>query len=93
MIKRMLLKSAVRIYGQREDLRLARTRDDAGVGADALVICTEWKVFRTVDLDWLKAQLGQPVVVDGRNLFEPGDMRRAGIRYCAVGRGECEPSA
>ena len=82
------MKEAERIYGQREGLRLMRSREDAVVGADALVICTEWKVFRTVDFGWLKAQLRQPVVVDGRNLFDPLEMRRAGIRYYAVGRGE-----
>lgn len=82
------MKEAERIYGRREDLRLVRSRDDAVVGADALVICTEWKVFRTVDLGWLKAQLRQSVVVDGRNLFEPREVKQAGIRYYAVGRGE-----
>ena len=56
------MKEAERIYGQREALRLVGSREDAVVGADALVICTEWKVFRTVDFGWLKAQLRQPVV-------------------------------
>ncbi|MBN1856845.1 MAG: UDP-glucose/GDP-mannose dehydrogenase family protein [Dehalococcoidia bacterium] len=87
------MEEAERIYGRREDLRLVRNRDDAVVGADALVICTEWNVFRTVEFGWLRSQLRQPVVVDGRNLFEPREMRRAGIRYYAVGRGEYAPSA
>jgi len=84
----MAMPETERIYGRRSDLRLVSSRDEAVAGADALVICTEWKVFRMVDLEWLKAQLVNPVVVDGRNLFEPRDMRRAGIRYYAVGRGE-----
>ena len=86
------MKEAERIYGQRENLRLVGNREDAVVGADALVICTEWKVFRTVDFGWLKAQLHQPVVVDGRNLFNPPEVERAGIRYYAVGRGKSAPS-
>jgi UDPglucose 6-dehydrogenase len=86
------MKEAERIYGQREALRLVGSREDAVVGADALAICTEWKVFRAVDFGWLKAQLRQPVVVDGRNLFDPLELERAGIRYYAVGRGESAPS-
>lgn len=81
------IKETERIYGKRDDLRLVHTRDEAVKGADALVICTEWKTFRTVDLDWLKMQLRHPVVVDGRNLFDPLAMSQAGIRYYAVGRG------
>lgn len=81
------IKETERIYGKRDDLRLVHTRDEAVKGADALVICTEWKAFRTVDLDWLKMQLRHPVVVDGRNLFDPLEMSQAGIRYYAVGRG------
>ncbi|MCW4152876.1 UDP-glucose/GDP-mannose dehydrogenase family protein [Halomonas sp. 18H] len=77
-----------RIYGQRDDLSLAETREAAVEGADALVICTEWKVFRMVDFDWLKDQLGMPVVVDGRNLYNPETVRRAGLMYYAVGRGD-----
>lgn len=86
------MKEAERIYGQREDLRLMRSREDAVAGADALVICTDWKMFRSVDFGWLKAQLRQPVLVDGRNLFDPHEAARAGIRYYAVGRGEPAPS-
>ncbi len=56
------------------------------------VTSTESKVFRRADPGWLKAQLRRSVVVDGRNLFEPREMRTAGIRYYAVGRGDCTPS-
>jgi len=82
------MKEAERIYGQRDDLLLVGTRDEAVMGADALVICTEWKAFRTVDFGWLKRQLRQPIIVDGRNLFDPAEAKRAGIRYYGVGRGE-----
>lgn len=77
-----------RIYGDRGDLKLAKSREDAVRGADALVICTEWKVFRSVDFYWLKQQLVIPVVVDGRNLYEPYDVKQAGLLYFAVGRAD-----
>ncbi|MDF3918793.1 UDP-glucose/GDP-mannose dehydrogenase family protein [Salinicola salarius] len=76
-----------RIYGVRDNLVLVEERDAAVKGADALVICTEWKVFRTVDFAWLKEQLATPVIVDGRNLFDPAVVKQAGLLYYAVGRG------
>jgi UDPglucose 6-dehydrogenase len=57
-------------------------------GADALVIVTEWLVFRNPDFAQIKQQLRHPVIVDGRNLFEPARMRALGFRYFAIGRGE-----
>jgi len=82
------MKEAEHLYGERADLRLVGSRDDAVAAADALVICTEWQEFRAVDLEWLGSQLCQQVVVDGRNLFDPQEMKRAGFRYYAVGRGD-----
>ena len=55
-------------------------------GADALLIVTEWKEFRTPDFDHIKATLKQPLVLDGRNLYEPALMREFGIDYIGVGR-------
>jgi UDPglucose 6-dehydrogenase len=79
---------SIHIYGQRDDLRYCKSPDEAIAGADALVICTEWKVFRTADPDKLKAALKSGVVVDGRNLFDPAAMAEAGLRYIGFGRGE-----
>ncbi|ATJ82688.1 UDP-glucose dehydrogenase family protein [Halomonas beimenensis] len=76
-----------RIYGPRDDLALVADRQQAVAGADALVICTEWKVFRTVDFAWLKDELAMPVIVDGRNLFDPATVQGHGLMYYAVGRG------
>jgi len=75
-----------RLYGERDDLMLAGDRIQAVKGADALVICTEWKAFRSVDLDWLADQLNDRVVIDGRNLFTPAAAREAGLTYRGVGR-------
>ncbi|WP_339409852.1 UDP-glucose dehydrogenase family protein [Pseudomonas sp. EA_35y_Pfl2_R5] len=82
------MKETARIYGQRADLSLVGSREEALAGADALVICTEWKQFRTVDFAWLKGQLVSPVLVDGRNLFDPQAVKAAGLMYYAIGRAD-----
>ena len=56
-------------------------------GADALVIVTEWKEFRSPDFDAVKAKLKHPVVFDGRNLYDPEQPRAAGLEYFPIGRG------
>ncbi|RAH38528.1 UDP-glucose/GDP-mannose dehydrogenase family protein [Halomonas sp. SL1] len=80
-------EECLRIYGNREDLDLTEHRDETLEGAHALVICTEWKAFRTVDFVKLRERLIEPVVVDGRNLFSPESARDAGLTYYAIGRG------
>jgi UDPglucose 6-dehydrogenase len=55
-------------------------------GAEALVIVTEWKAFRSPDFEQVKARLKQPVVIDGRNLYEPAQMTEQGIEYHGIGR-------
>ncbi|TLF48581.1 UDP-glucose/GDP-mannose dehydrogenase family protein [Halomonas urmiana] len=82
------MKECRRLYGERDDLTLVADRIQAVKGADALVICTEWKEFRTVDFDWVKGNLATPVIVDGRNLYDPQAVKRAGLLYFAVGRGD-----
>jgi UDPglucose 6-dehydrogenase len=77
-----------RLYGQRDDLVISARRDEALEGAHALVICTEWKAFRTVDFAQLRDTLREPVVVDGRNLFLPESVKAAGLAYYAIGRGD-----
>lgn len=56
-------------------------------GADALVIVTEWKEFRSPDLDLIKTKLKTPVIFDGRNLYDPSALARQGFTYYAIGRG------
>ena len=82
------MHEARRIYGERPDFELLEHVDDTLPGADALVICTEWKQFRAVDTEMLRNMLSSGVVVDGRNLYDPRAMKSAGLRYYAVGRGE-----
>lgn len=76
------------IYGLREDLKLVGTKEAALEKADALVICTEWKIFRAPNFELIKSTLANPVVFDGRNLYEPERMLEYGFEYYAVGRGK-----
>jgi UDPglucose 6-dehydrogenase len=79
---------AARLYGGRADLVLCERADEALEGADALAIVTEWREFRSPDFDAIKATLRDPVIFDGRNLYDPRLLQRRGIVYYAVGRGE-----
>ena len=76
-----------RIYGERDDLRLVERPYDAIDGADALMIVTEWKAFRAPDFARVKALLKNPVIFDGRNLYDPVVVEEAGIAYYGIGRG------
>jgi UDPglucose 6-dehydrogenase len=81
-----------RIYGVRAELALCESAAEALDGADALAICTEWQEFRSPDFERFRSALKQPVVFDGRNLYEPALMAQQGIRYFAIGRGERLPA-
>ncbi|WP_127957794.1 UDP-glucose dehydrogenase family protein [Serratia microhaemolytica] len=81
------MSEAQRIYGQRADLKLMGTQEAALQGADALIICTEWQNFRAPDFSLLKQLLLQPVIFDGRNLFDPERLRARGFTYYGIGRG------
>jgi UDPglucose 6-dehydrogenase len=75
-----------RIYGQRADLTLTDSPMAAVTGADALLIVTEWKAFRSPNFDTLKSLLKNPVIFDGRNLYDPAAMRAQGFEYFPIGR-------
>ncbi len=79
---------ARRIYGERDDLQLCETPEAALKGADALVVVTEWREFRSPDFAFIKDTLNQPVVIDGRNIYDPEHMAARGFAYYAVGRGQ-----
>lgn len=78
---------ARRIFGEREDLVLCESATAAVQGADALVVVTEWKQFRSPDFVRLQAALGDAVVFDGRNLYQPAEVEAAGLAYYGIGRG------
>ena len=74
-------------FGDDPRIAYAETPLDALAQADALVIVTEWKEFRSPDFDALRARLKQPVIFDGRNLYDPEEVRRLGFEYFPIGRG------
>ncbi len=80
------MNEAHRIYGHRDDLVLCERPEDALDGADALVVLTEWNVFRSPDFNVIKMKLKNPVVFDGRNLYSPPQMKSMGFTYYSIGR-------
>jgi UDPglucose 6-dehydrogenase len=81
-----------RIYGERPDLLLAKSPKDALEGADALVIATEWKAFQAPDFDAIRRALKQPVIFDGRNIYDPDILARHGITLRGIGRAQAAPA-
>ena len=82
------IDEARRLYPDRGDLELCERAELALDGADALAIVTEWREFNSPDFDLIKATLRNPVIFDGRNLYDPGHLASRGIRYFGIGRGE-----
>jgi UDPglucose 6-dehydrogenase len=60
--------------------------DEVAAGCDALVIATEWPVFRKLDLERARKALSHPILFDGRNLFDAAEMERLGFIYKCIGR-------
>ncbi len=80
------MHEAQRVLGDEPRVRYAQMPNDALEEADALVIVTEWKEFRSPDFDLIKERLKQPLIIDGRNLYDPALVRGMGIDYLAIGR-------
>ena len=78
--------AAQAVLGDHPGVAFADSATQALQGADALIIVTEWKEFRSPDFDHIKATLKQPVIFDGRNLYEPALVRGMGFTYLAIGR-------
>lgn len=80
------MDEARRIYGDRADLTLVDSPEAALAGADALAVVTEWGAFRSPNFEQVKAQLSQPTIFDGRNLYDPSRLRVDGFSYYCIGR-------
>ncbi len=76
-----------RIYGERDDLTYCESQNEALQGADALIVVTEWQMFRSPDFDHIKQTLSAPVIFDGRNIYDPHHLQAKGFSYYAIGRG------
>ena len=80
------MAEARRIFGEEPRLSYAENPNDALKDADALIIVTEWKEFRSPDFDRIKSSLKTPVIFDGRNLYEPELVKHTGLSYESIGR-------
>jgi UDPglucose 6-dehydrogenase len=81
------MHEARRVFGERADLVFCETAYEALEGADALAVITEWKQFRSPDFARLRQTLGDAVVFDVRNIYEPQEIEAAGLAYYGIGRG------
>ena len=81
------MKETEKLYAGKVGITLVNSKETALEGADALVICTEWKAFRAPDFEVFREKLNDALIFDGRNLYEPATMAEHGLRYYAIGRG------
>ena len=77
-----------RIYPEQKGLELCDSAYDVLEGADVLAIVTEWQEFRSPDFDRIRSMLAEPVIFDGRNIYEPELLHTLGLNYYAIGRGD-----
>jgi len=82
------IKETQRIYGNRSDLKLCKTMNETLQNAHALVIVTEWKVFWSPDFSMIKKHLKEPIIFDGRNIYDPAVLKTEGFTYYGIGRGK-----
>ncbi|MDD2658229.1 MAG: UDP-glucose/GDP-mannose dehydrogenase family protein [Methylococcales bacterium] len=82
------MAEARRIYGDKSGLTLVETAEEALLGANALIVVTEWKNFWSPDFDLLKNTLKDAVIFDGRNLYQPELLDKQGVTYYGIGRGK-----
>jgi len=76
------------LYEDNPDLILMGTPESTLLGADALIVCTEWQQFKAPDFDLIKKRLKTPVIFDGRNLYDVDRLASQGFQYFPIGRGE-----
>jgi len=81
------MEAVTRIYGERPDLKLCDEPYDTLDNADALIIVTEWSTFRSPDFERIKSNLNFPVIIDGRNIYDPKYVAQQGFTYYGIGRG------
>jgi UDPglucose 6-dehydrogenase len=70
-----------------QNVKLCEDAYETAEDCDAIILATEWNEFKNLDLHRLKRVMRQPVIVDGRNLYDPVMMRNLGFTYRGVGRG------
>ncbi|MEQ8484078.1 MAG: UDP-glucose/GDP-mannose dehydrogenase family protein [Pseudomonadales bacterium] len=80
-------QAAARAYAEQPAFTLCSRRDDTLQGVDGLILMTEWNEFRSPDFQMLKTRLKQPVIFDGRNVYDPDYLGQLGFAYYGIGRG------
>ncbi len=85
-------EEAQRIYGDRDDLHICANADEALDGADVLAVVTEWIEFRSPDFADIRDKLKSPAIFDGRNLYDPQAVNRAGLAHYSIGRQPTQPN-
>lgn len=80
------MSEAKKRFGERPDLTLSHHPEEALEGAEALVILTEWAIFKNADLSLIKSHLKAPVIFDGRNIYDSAHLQDLGITYYGIGR-------
>lgn len=81
------MESAEQLYGESDSFQLVGSRDDALVGANALIIATEWRQFRSPDWEALREHLSDATIFDGRNIYDADRVKREGFTYYGIGLG------
>jgi UDPglucose 6-dehydrogenase len=87
------MPAAKRMLARCKGVRYAETPVAALEGADALVVVTEWQEFRSPDFQAIRRELKTPAVFDGRNLYDPAEMKRHGLEYYPIGRAAVKADA
>ena len=87
------MEEARRLYPEQDGLELCDTAQEALEGSDALTIVTEWQEFRSPDFERIRETLTDPVIFDGRNLYDPDLMTSFGLTYYAIGRGNARATS
>jgi UDPglucose 6-dehydrogenase len=73
--------------GMLPDVYFATDAYDCATGCDALALVTDWNEFKELDLERIRTLMYSPVLIDGRNIYDPDEVTRLGFRYIAMGRG------
>ena len=74
-----------------QDVTLCKDSYDVATGADALLLATEWNEFKQLDFERIRSLMRQPIILDGRNLWDPDRMQKLGFQYYGVGKGNSVP--
>lgn len=80
------MENVRRVMADKKGLELVKTKYEALEGSDALIVATEWAEFTESNLNKIKSKLSNPVIFDGRNIFDPHEVQKLGFKYFGIGR-------